>query len=137
MTSAISPLTPTEADLRDFPFMPIMIHRLKRSRAWLLCKRRPELAFYLLNLWTEAWHSKPAGSLENDDLVLADAAMCGEEAFTALRADIMRGWIECDDGRLYHPRRRRTSSRRMGAQTGAAGEDQRRHRGPSREAKGT
>ncbi len=103
MTNATAPLTPAEADLRDFPFMPIMIHRLKRSRAWLLCKRRPELAFYLLNLWTEAWHSKPAGSLENDDMVLADAAMCGEGAFADLRADIMRGWIECADGRLYHP----------------------------------
>ena len=103
MSERPAPLTPSEADLRDFPFMPIMVQRLKRSRAWLLCKRRPELAFYLVNLWTEAWHSKPAGPLENDDLVLADAAMCSEATFAELRPDIMRGWVECHDGRLYHP----------------------------------
>lgn len=91
-------------DLTDFPFMPIMIARLKHSRAWLVCKKRPELAFYMLNLWTASWHGRPAGSIEDDDLVLADLAMCpNDKVWKKVREDVLRGWIKCDDGRLYHP----------------------------------
>jgi hypothetical protein len=57
----------------------------------------------MLNLWTAAWHSRPAGSLEDDDDVLADAAMCSPERWPEIRADVMRGWFKASDGRLYHP----------------------------------
>jgi hypothetical protein len=43
------------------PYMPLYIQRLQRSKAWLRCKRRPELAFYMVNLWMRAWHEVPAG----------------------------------------------------------------------------
>jgi hypothetical protein len=66
----------TDCNLRAFEYIPLLIARLRRSRAWLTCKRRPELAFYMINLWTAAWHEVPAGSLEDDDDVLADLAMC-------------------------------------------------------------
>jgi hypothetical protein len=101
--STSDPLVPAEVDLTDFPFMPIMIARLKQSRAWLACKRKPELAFYMLNLWTASWHARPASSLENDDDVLADLAMCAPQAWKKVKADVMRGWVSCSDGRLYHP----------------------------------
>ena len=68
------PLVDRDVDLTDFPFMPIMIAQLQRSRAWLICKKKPQLAFYMLNLWMAAWHGRPAASVENDDLVLADIA---------------------------------------------------------------
>jgi hypothetical protein len=103
MTELPAPLVPAEVDLSDFPFMPLMIARLKQSRAWLICKRRPEMAFYLINLWTASWHNRPAASLEDDDLVLADLAMCSDEVWTRVRADALRGWVKCSDGRLYHP----------------------------------
>ena len=103
MIASPAPLVPAEVDLTDFPFMPIMIARLKQSRAWLVCKRRPELAFYMLNLWTASWHARPAASLENDDDVLADLAMCQPQAWKKVKADVLRGWVECSDGRLYHP----------------------------------
>src|SRR5262249_5330401 len=77
------PMVPAEVDLRDFPYMPFEVARLRRSKAWLICKRRPELAFYMLNLWTAAWHERPGGSLEDDDDVLADAAMCPVGALAA------------------------------------------------------
>ena len=97
------PLVPSDVDLTDFPFMPLLIARLKQSRAWLICKRRPELAFYMVNLWTASWHARPAASLENDDDVLADLAMCPPKTWKTIRSDVLRGWTECEDGRLYHP----------------------------------
>lgn len=96
-------IVPVEVDLRDFSWMPIEIHRLRRSKAWLLCKRRPELAFYLINLWTAAWHEVPAASLEDDDDVLADLAMCEPSKWPKLREQVLRGWVKAEDGRLYHP----------------------------------
>jgi len=98
-----APLTPPECDLRDFPFMPLDVARLRRSKAWLKAKRNPALAFYLINLWTASWHDKPAASLENDDDVLADLAMCEPSKWGKVKADVLHGWVECDDGRLYHP----------------------------------
>jgi Protein of unknown function (DUF1376) len=97
------PMVSTEVDLTDFKFMPLEVARLRRSKAWLICKRRPELAFYMLNLWTASWHERPAGSLEDDDDVLADAAMCPPERWAEVKADALRGWVKCSDGRLYHP----------------------------------
>lgn len=91
-----------EVDLTDFAFMPLQVARLRKSKAWLICKRKPELAFYLLNLWTAAWHERPAGSLEDDDDVLADYAMCPPKEWDRIRAEVLRGWMKCSDGRLYH-----------------------------------
>jgi hypothetical protein len=103
LTDLPAPPIGREVDLRDFAFMPLDVARLRRSRAWLICKRRPELAFYMINLWTAAWHDTPSGSLEDDDDVLADLAMCDPKSWPKLRADVLRGWIACNDGRLYHP----------------------------------
>ena len=98
-----APLTPADCDLTDFAFMPLEVARLRRSKAWLICKRNPALAFYMLNLWTACWHERPAGSLENDDDVLADFAMCDPAKWAKVKTDALRGWVLCDDGRYYHP----------------------------------
>lgn len=90
-----------ETDVRCLPYMPLHIERLRRSKAWLRCKRRPELAFYLMNLWMRAWHELPAGSIEDDDDVLADAAMCSPDAWEGLKADVLAGW-DLRDGRWHH-----------------------------------
>lgn len=97
------PPMPPDVELTDFKFMPLEVARLRRSRAWLICRRRPDLGFYMVNLWGVSWHERPAGSLEDDDDVLADAAMCSPEKWPEVRADVMRGWVKCSDGRLYHP----------------------------------
>src|ERR1700730_2940619 len=101
MTSDLpAPLVPSQ---RDFRFMPLECERLRRSKQWLVAKRRPEIGFYSINLWTASWHESPAGSMEDDDDVLADAAMCSPEKWEGVKADLMRGWVKCSDGRIYHP----------------------------------
>ena len=98
-----APLTPRSCDLRDYPYIPLQIQRLKQSRAWSLCKRNPALAFYLLNIWTSSFQSVPAGSLESDPITLADLAMCDDDTWAKVKDDVLRGWVECEDGRIYHP----------------------------------
>lgn len=97
------PLTPIECDLRALRFMPVEIERLFRSKAWLQAKRNPALGFYMMNLWARSWHEVPAASLEDDDDVLADAAMCSPDEWPSVKAAALRGWVKCTDGRLYHP----------------------------------
>lgn len=101
--TAPDPLTPDDCDLQDFPFMPLMVLRLRKSKAWVKARRNPALGFYMLNLWMAAWHEVPAGSLDDDDDVLADAAMCDPAKWARVREDVLRGWVKCSDGRLYHP----------------------------------
>jgi uncharacterized protein YdaU (DUF1376 family) len=98
-----APLVAPEVELTDFRYMPLYIGRLQKSKTWLCCKRKPELAFYLLNLWMRAWHEVPAASIEDDDNVLADAAGVDPERWTVIRDEVLRGWVKCSDGRLYHP----------------------------------
>ncbi|HVY86227.1 MAG TPA: DUF1376 domain-containing protein [Caulobacterales bacterium] len=97
-----APLTPADCDLRSFTFMPLEIERLQKSKQWLIAKRRPEIGFYAMNLWARSWREVPAASLEDDDEILIDAAMCAPERWAEVRADVMRGWVKCSDGRLYH-----------------------------------
>lgn len=102
MNDLPQPLTPADCELRNFPTMPLDIARLRRSKAWLVAKRMPEVAFFMMNLWTASWHEKPAASLEDDDDVLADFAMCDPKRWKKIKAEAMRGWVKCSDGRLYH-----------------------------------
>ena len=83
--------------------MPLQVERLKKSKAWLYAKRRPELGFYMINLWAASWHEVPAASLEDDDDVLADAAMCDLKRWPQVKEKVLHGWVKCSDGRLYHP----------------------------------
>lgn len=103
MNALPAPPIPADCDLTDFAYMPLLIARLRKSRAWLICKRKPHLAFYMINVWTAAWHALPSGSLEDDEDVLADLAMCDPDKWIKLRDDTMRHWVKHADGRLYHP----------------------------------
>lgn len=90
-----------DLDVQRLPYMPLQIERLRKSKAWLRCKRNPEIAFYMVNLWMRAWHEIPAGSIEDDDDVLADAAMCAPDRWEELKDDILKGW-DRRDGRVWH-----------------------------------
>lgn len=103
MVSAKDIIIPPDCDLRDFRFMPLEVERLRRSKAWLIAKRQPELGFYMMNLWMAVWHEVPAASIEDDDDVLADAAMCDPKKWAKVREHVLRGWVKGSDGRLYHP----------------------------------
>src|SRR5947207_1458685 len=83
-----APLVPVEVDLRDFAFMPLEVSRLLRSRTWLKARRRPEIGFYLVNLWAGAWHEVPAASA-------APPSLDVEQAFALWnQAAAREGWPE-------------------------------------------
>lgn len=102
MTGLPEPLTPENCDLQNYPWMPLVITKLTKSKAWFLCKRKPDLAFYMINLWMAAWHEVPAASLEDDDEMLCELAKCDPKKWGAVRDVVMRNWVKCSDGRLYH-----------------------------------
>jgi hypothetical protein len=97
------PLTPSDADLQDFPFMPLHVARLRDSD--LANEEHPEACWYAVLLWSVAWHQLPAGSLPDNEVVLCKLMGLGRDikTFRKHRAGAMRGWIPCSDGRLYHP----------------------------------
>ena len=56
--------------------------------------------------WCVAWHQVPAGSIPDDNVVLARLLGFGRDvaAWVAVRAaGGLRGWTQASDGRLYHP----------------------------------
>jgi hypothetical protein len=104
--SAVSkppPMTPQDADMTGFDDMPFEFRRFARSD--LVAQSSAEGIVAAIYLWGTSWHEKPAGSLTNDDRTLAQAAGYGRavDAWLAVRDEAIRGWVECSDGRLYHP----------------------------------
>lgn len=98
-----APLMPREVDLRDFPFMPLDVRRLRDSR--LVATRSPEEVVAAVLLWAASWHQQPASSLPDDDAELSQLAGYGRavKEFRRIRAGALHGLILCSDGRYYHP----------------------------------
>lgn len=103
MTELPDPLTPHDCDLRDFPFMPLDVVRLRDSD--LTSLETAEAFRAAVMLWCASWHQLPAASLPDDNRVLANLAGYGRvvKEFEKERAGALRGWVRCSDGRLYHP----------------------------------
>lgn len=103
MTDLPAPLTTADCDLRGMEWMPLYGDRLFASETWLLAS--PEGRCAAIALWWAAWKQRPAGSLADNDRVLAQMAGYGMavKAWQAIRQEAMRGWVQCSDGRLYHP----------------------------------
>lgn len=103
MTQTVSPLTPPNCDLRDFPFMPLDVVRLRDSDIAALSSGEEFRSAVLL--WCASWHQIPAASLPNDDTILAQLAGFGRVAkeWKKVKDGALRGWILCGDNRLYHP----------------------------------
>lgn len=83
--------------------MPLHVARLRDSD--LAAEEDPEACWYALLLWAAAWHQIPAASLPDNDAVLTKLIGLGRDlkTFRKHRAGALRGFIKCDDGRLYHP----------------------------------
>lgn len=94
-----APLTPPECDLTDFEFMPVMVRRLLKSETWSLGNGEERAA--AIALWFESWHQVPAASLPSEDRMLKRLA--DSEKWSKVKAQALRGWVLCSDGRLYHP----------------------------------
>lgn len=95
-----SPLVPAGIDLTDFAFMPFEFGRLFNSDTWSLSNDAEKVA--AITLWGKSWSQKPAGSLPADDRLLAALSGMGPR-WKRVKEMALRGWIACDDGRLYHP----------------------------------
>lgn len=98
-----APLTPPDCDLQDFPFMPLHVARLRDSD--LASEESPEACWYAVLLWAASWHQIPAASLPDNDAVLARLVGLGRDLRTwkKHKSGALRGFVLCDDGRLYHP----------------------------------
>lgn len=103
MSDIPEPLTPADCDLREFPFMPLDVGRLRDSK--LVSHVPPAQCFFAVILWCASWHQIPAASLPDDDIELARLAGFGfvVKEWKKVRAGALYGWIKCADGRLYHP----------------------------------
>jgi len=94
---------PAEVDLTDFAFMPLDVRRLRDSRFTATIDGD---AFKVgILLWCASWHQKPAASLPDDDVELAQLAGFGRvvREWKKVRELALYGWVACSDGRLYHP----------------------------------
>lgn len=101
----MNPLTPLGCDLTDFQFMPLDVARLRDSG--LASSETPEACWAAVLLWAASWHQIPAASVPNDERWLAKAAgyMARgkiDPQWPKIREGAMRGFVLCDDGRLYH-----------------------------------
>lgn len=103
MADLPEPLTPPDCDLREFPFMPLDVGRLRDSK--LVSHVPPAQCFFAVILWCASWHQIPAASLPDDDIELARLAGFGfvVKEWKKVRAGALYGWLKCADGRLYHP----------------------------------
>ena len=95
----VDPLVPPDADVRGFKDMPMEVSRLLSSETWIMCT--PEERSAAINLWFHSWSQVPAGSLPDNDRVLAHLSMSGER-WSEVKEMALRGWVKADDGRLYH-----------------------------------
>lgn len=99
-----APLTPPECDLRNFPYMPLDVVRLRDSD--MSASEDPEIFRTAVLAWCVSWHQIPAASLPDDDAAIARLVGMGRdvEGLRRLRAaGALRGFVKCSDGRLYHP----------------------------------
>lgn len=97
------PLIDSDVDLRDFAYMPLDVVRFRDSDFTAITDGEAFKAGVLL--WCASWHQVPSGSLPNDNRILANLAGFGRfiAEWEKVRAEALHGWIECSDGRIYHP----------------------------------
>jgi hypothetical protein len=95
------PLVPPDVDLRGLSFVPLFGDRLFKSAGWIEASDAARCAALRL-CWHAYAHEVPAASLPDNERVLAQHAGVTPTVFRRLRPQALRGWIKCDDGRLYH-----------------------------------
>ena len=101
-TSDLEPLTPPDTDIRAVPWFKLDMLKLGHSE-FLQIASNEELGA-AVKLWMFAIHQVPAGSLPNNEVVLAQAAGYDhrKKAWQRVRGMALYGWTLCSDGRLYH-----------------------------------
>jgi uncharacterized protein YdaU (DUF1376 family) len=100
MSNLPAPLVEAHVDCSDLPGFMLNTERLMSSE--LLALHGNEVLGAALLLWCRAWKQRPAASLPDDDQVVAAFARLPLKKFRAIREAVMRGFVKCSDGRLYH-----------------------------------
>jgi hypothetical protein len=97
------PLTPPDCDLQDSKFMPLYVQAMLNSSFNAMSDDTAWRAG--VTLWMKAWYQVPAASLPNGDDELCNMAGLGRDTKTwkRIKAKALRGFVEANDGRLYHP----------------------------------
>jgi len=98
-----APMVPAEVDLRGLDYMPLLGGRLFESDFYL---DADDAEFRTgVRLWWAAWNQVPAGSLPSADHRLRKLAGLEENAskWRKVKEVSLHGFVECSDGRLYHP----------------------------------
>lgn len=119
------PFTTPDIDVRDLDGFMMNAERLLASELVALSTGDEFKA--AVRLWCRAWKQMPAASLPNDDRVLASFAGLPVKAWLKVKVMALRGFVLCEDGRLYHrvlcedARRafEKKTSHRLRAQAGA------------------
>lgn len=100
MSDLPAALVEADCDCTDLDGFMLNVERLMASE--LVALSSHEVIAAALFLWARAWKQRPAASLPDDDRVIAAFARLPVARFRKLRAEILRGWVKCADGRLYH-----------------------------------
>ncbi|MDN7897179.1 DUF1376 domain-containing protein [Burkholderia cepacia] len=101
MNDLPNPLTPADCDLAGYRWMPLDVERVIDSDTFGLSTGDEfKTAF---RLWAKSWKQVPAASLPSDDRLLAHLAGIELATWRKRKEIALRGWILCNDGRLYHP----------------------------------
>lgn len=95
----MKPPVPRTLDLRHTRLMPLDVVKLLNSDTWALATGDEAKA--AMTLWARAWHQVPAGSLPDDERLLAVWSGSGSN-WPNVREVALRGFTRSDDGRLYH-----------------------------------
>ena len=95
----MDPLTTLEHDVSGMDGFMLDTDKLMASELWALSTGEEFKA--AIGLWCRAWKQKPAGSLPNDERILAAFSGAGSR-WSKIREVALRGFVLCSDGRLYH-----------------------------------
>lgn len=109
------PPVPEDACVQHFEWMPLDITRLQNSETWAAASGDEAKA--LLNLWMRAWHQVPAGSLPDNDRLLA--VWSGIPNWSDVAEFVRANFVLCSDGRLYQPTLCEAVSRQLKRSTSA------------------
>lgn len=94
-----APLVPADTDIAGLSSFMLDVERLFASELWA-CSTGEEFKAAMA-LWGRAWQQRPAGSLPNDDRVLAAFSGTGTR-WRKVKAMALRGFVLCSDNRYYH-----------------------------------
>lgn len=95
-----APIVDADVDCTDLDGFMLNAERLMASE--LVALSSHEVIGAALLLWCRAWKQRPAASLPDDEKVMAAFARMPLVRFRKVRDEVLRGFVLCSDGRLYH-----------------------------------